>query len=317
MAAVDPVDALIMDEAGPAGRTLAIDAPALPADRYRADRAETPGAGLLTRADLVSIDTVLLRLPRALSALDELAERIAAWGEPGVRVVAGGRVKHMTHGMNEVLARHFGEVRASRGRQKARVLHASDPHRPAALSWPRSRRDDDLDLTVVAHGATFGTNRLDAGTRLLAGALELAPGERRPAVDLGCGSGILAALLARRGYTVTGLDVSAAACASTAATAAANRLAVRVLHADAADGLRVGQAAVIVCNPPFHVGAAKDSSPAFAMFDAAGAGLAPGGEFWCVFNSHLPYLPALRRAIGPTGIVARDRAYTVTRSVRA
>ncbi|MET0922892.1 MAG: hypothetical protein ABWY47_07145, partial [Xanthobacteraceae bacterium] len=50
---------------------------------------------------------VLLQLPRGLDALDEIAAAIAAHADPDVVVVAGGRIKHMTPAMNDVLGEHF------------------------------------------------------------------------------------------------------------------------------------------------------------------------------------------------------------------
>ena len=55
-------------------------------------------------------------------------------------------------------------------------------------------------------------------------------------------------------------------------------------------------------------------SPRF-IADAARV-LVPGGELVLVYNSHLPYLPRLRE-VGPTEILAQDRSYLVTRTVRA
>ena len=40
--------------------------------------------------------------------------------------------------------------------------------------------------------------------------------------------------------------------------------------------------------------------------------LAPGGELWCVWNSHLRYRPHLERLVGPTRQVARNPKFTVT-----
>ena len=42
----------------------------------------------------------------------------------------------------------------------------------------------------------------------------------------------------------------------------------------------------------------------------------PSGELWMVFNSHLPYLPALRRVVGRTTVAGQNPRFTVTRSVR-
>ena len=35
-----------------------------------------------------------------------------------------------------------------------------------------------------------------------------------------------------------------------------------------------------------------------------------------VFNSHLPYLPALRRVVGRTTVAGQNPRFTVTRSMR-
>lgn len=267
-------------------------------------------------AAVAGADLVLLRLPKALAALDEYAGVIARHAAPGVVVVAGGRVKHMTRGMNEVLGHHFGEVRASLGVRKARALLASGP-RPGADQWPARERHDDLGLTLCAHGACFGGTKVDRGTRLLLGALDrvrLGP----EAIDLGSGNGTIAAWLAQRGARVIAIDESRAACASTTATARANGVAdlVDVRRSDGLDGVAPASQELIVCNPPFHVGTAKDTSPALAMIEDAGRVLRPGGQLWLVFNAHLPYLPALRRHVGTTEVVARDPKFIVTRSVR-
>ena len=59
-----------------------------------------------------------------------------------------------------------------------------------------------------------------------------------------------------------------------------------------------------------HAGAA------LRLFDDAARVLAPGGELWAVWNSHLGYRAALERIVGPTRQVARNPKFTVTASVR-
>jgi 16S rRNA (guanine1207-N2)-methyltransferase len=44
--------------------------------------------------------------------------------------------------------------------------------------------------------------------------------------------------------------------------------------------------------------------------------LAPAGELWTVFNSHLGYRSALERIVGPTRQIARNAKFTVTASAR-
>ena len=129
---------------------------------------------------------------------------------------------------------------------------------------------------------------------------------------------VLAVLLARQGWRVVASDVSQAAVRATLATAAANGVADRVEVGRWA-GVRTEAHPVdlVVSNPPFHRGAAKDSAAAFEIVDGASAALAPGGELRLVFNAHLPYLPYARRVVGPTRILARTRDYLVTCSTRS
>ncbi|GAA1958538.1 methyltransferase [Agromyces allii] len=269
---------------------------------------------------------VLMRLPRSLDRLDELAGLVAEHAASDVRIVAGGRLKHMTLAMNEVLGTWFDRVDVSHARQKSRVLIASERrvvHAPRPTTWPRLQRDADLDLVVAAHGGVFAGTSVDIGTRLLLAALD--DGDAVPdaatAVDLACGTGVVAAWLARArpGLVVTATDRSAAAAASARATAEANGVADRVTVTQA-DGLELLPAAsqrLIVLNPPFHSDAALHTGIAEHLFADAARVLAPGGELWCVWNSHLRYRPALERIVGPTRQIARDPKFTVTASRRA
>ena len=335
---LDPVASLILDEAGDLdGRVLVVD----DAGGELTRAAASAGADVHTWCDDLrelrqvpsdhridtlppgwSPDLVLWRLPRAIAAVEDYAEHLASRLGPGARIVAGGRVKHMTPAQNSALARQFGHVSASLGRQKSRVLHASGAQ-PRPRRWPQRRYVSETGLTVVAHGAVFATNRLDDGTHLLLRTLARVMGEpdagaasRGVALDLGSGSGILAAWLAQRGWTTRAIDVSAAAVTSTRLTARANGVHVYAQRGDGLDGVAPASIDLLVSNPPFHVGGAKDSTPSLRMIEQAGAVLRPGGELWLVFNAHLPYLPHLRRHVGITTVESQDRHYLVTRSMK-
>lgn len=339
---LDAVASLIVDEAGPlTGRVFVLDdaggALTREAVRQGADvrawcddvrqQAKLPRAHVSDgplASDWVP-DTVLWRLPKAVSGVEDIAETLSAWLLPCSRVVAGARVKYMTVAQNAVLERSFAKVTASRGRQRSRVLHATGA-RPSLARWPMRRYLPELDLTVLARGTVFATNRLDDGTHLLLRTLSrVAPPPRRNpacspsagvAIDFGSGSGIIATWLAVRGYAVTAIDISQHALQSTRLTAAANHVQVGTRRSDGFGRTPEGSADLIVSNPPFHDGTAKDSTPTLTMIRRAGAILRPGGELWLVYNSHLPYLPELRRHVGVTTIEARDRNYIVTRSLR-
>ena len=260
---------------------------------------------------------VLMQLPRTLAELAEIADTAATFADPGVQVFAGGRDKHITPAMNDVLRQRFEHVQASRGRQKSRVLSASGPIVPSQCEYPVTATLDDLDMTVVAHGGAFAGAKLDIGTRALLKVLSLDHVARSSVVvDLGCGTGVLAVHTKRRrpDLRVVGTDRSAAAVRSTEATAAANGVDIEVVRDDAMASFDGGSVDLILCNPPFHLGAAVHTGGATKMFEAAARVLRPGGAMWTVYNSHLGYRGALTRTVGPTDVRGRTGKFTVVRS---
>jgi 16S rRNA (guanine1207-N2)-methyltransferase len=270
---------------------------------------------------------VLLRLTKSHDRLDEIARAVARFAAPDVVLLCGGRTKSMALSQNDVLRRSFGEVVASRGRAKSRLLIAQDPLTAAATRqsittpWPRRVHVDELGITIAAHGGVFAGASLDLGTRVLLDAMDEAVPTAKHAVDLGCGNGVIATVLARRrpGIRVLATDVSASAVASTRLTADLNGVGDRVetVRTDAGDELAADSAELILCNPPFHADTAVTTDAAVAMFRNAATVLQPGGELWCVWNSHLRYRPELERVVGPTRQVVRTPRFTVTASRRA
>jgi 16S rRNA (guanine1207-N2)-methyltransferase len=269
---------------------------------------------------LSGADTILLQLPRTLAELEEIADAVARHAAPGAVLLAGGRVKHMSLGMNAVLERHFRSVQPQLARQKSRIILARDAKASSAPEpGPAVEHVAELDLDVAAHGAAFAGPRLDIGTRFLLTFLADMPAARH-AIDLGCGTGILAAMYARHnpGSAVTATDQSASAVASAQATARANGLADRiaVLQDDAMSTLPDGSADLILLNPPFHLGASVHAGAGIKLFEAAARVLAPGGELWTVFNRHLPYLPSLHSLVGATTVKGQNPKFTVAVSRR-
>lgn len=323
----DVVDDLIWDEAPREAAAVAVlDAPALVEDaltltadvRVFCDDwrdAATVDPALLVEhpADLAGVDLALARLPKALAALDEQAASVQ--GAPDVTYVGGARVKHMFLTMNEVLGKHFAAVAASRGRSKSRVLRAWGPE-ALESDWPKVRFHEDLGFSVAAHGATFGGTKVDPGTRLLLGALDGAgrsPGiDAEDVLDWGCGNGTIAMWLARQGMRTSARDVSWSAIAGTGIAAEVNELSVDATWGAGLDGYSDASMDAIVTNPPFHQGTSKDSSDTLDLFSDAARVLRPGGQLWCVFNSHLPYRKELNVRLGRTVVVAQDPHFTVT-----
>ena len=343
LAETAPGEVTVIDDAYGALALAAVDAGArdirvhqdpITGERALAANAERLGIPADARPRSLGLDpglvagtrVVLMRLPRSLDRLDEVAALIAGHAASDVVVFAGGRIKHMSLAMNDGLAAWFDRVDVTHARQKSRVLVASGPKRPspsgagAAAPWPRHAHDDALDLTVVAHGGVFAGTGVDIGTRFLLGVLDGAVPDAATAVDLACGSGVVAAWLARRrpGLVVRASDRSAAAATSAALTAEANGVAdrVEVSRADGLEHLDDARERLVVLNPPFHSDAAVHTGIAGHLFAEAARVLEPGGELWCVWNSHLRYRPLLERVVGPTRQVARNPKFTVTASTR-
>jgi len=128
----------------------------------------------------------------------------------------------------------------------------------------------------------------------------LAPGAPSLAFDVGTGTGVIAALLAKRGVAqvvATDLDPRALACATENVARLGFARQVRVV---AADMFPEGRAALVVCNPPWVPTPANaaieravydpDSAMLRAFLDGPAAHLAPGGEGWLVMSDLAEHL---------------------------
>lgn len=182
----------------------------------------------------------------------------------------------------------------------------------------------DETLRLISHPGVFGHGKLDEGTRRLLAQLPAclqkggeesayAPGD---VLDMGCGDGILAAWLARRGARITALDVSHFAVEATRRTLAANGLEGEVLASDVYSALERRRFDAIVSNPPFHQERSIDYGAAGRLILEAPDHLQAGGQLLLVANAFLPYPALLTRAFGGFEVLADDRRFRVYRAVK-
>lgn len=134
----------------------------------------------------------------------------------------------------------------------------------------------------------------------------LPPQAQEMAFDIGVGSGVLAALLARRGVKrvqATDTDLRALACAGDNLARLGLTRNVELLQADL---FPPGRATLVVCNPPWlparpssaieHAVYDPDSRMLRGFLGGLAAHLAPGGEGWLILSDLAEHLGLRSRA---------------------
>lgn len=262
-------------------------------------------------------DLVLLKLPKSLSFWQDTLLRLRPLLTKNSRVITGGMIKHSPARAYALLEEILGPTRTGLGWKKSRLaLTAFDPDRnlPAALADAVYALDDEgLDLINAPN--VFSRLHLDLGTRFLLKHLPRDLGTGR-ALDLGCGNGVLALVLARHNEQaqVLGVDESyqAVACARKNASiwgGAAAKVEFKV-GADLQD-CPSAHFDLVVCNPPFHQAQVVGDQIAWGMFQQARRVIRPGGRLLIVANRHLGYHVKLKRLFGNGSVVAAEKKFVV------
>ncbi len=161
-----------------------------------------------------------------------------------------------------------------------------------------------LGASIHPHHGVFSPVRGEY-VDLVAKAPLPAAAARNGAFEIGCGTGVLAAVLARRQLRVTATDLSPAALACAADNLGRLGLAGAVTL-QAADLFPDGRAGLVVCNPPW-VPAPANSALDAAVYDpdsrmlrgflaGLAAHLVPGGEGWLILSDLAEHLGLRSRA---------------------
>ena len=82
------------------------------------------------------------------------------------------------------------------------------------------------------------------------------------------------------------------------------------------DGVAVGSADRILCNPPFHQLQAITDHIAWQMFSDAHRVLPQGGELWIVGNRHLDYHNKLKRLFANAQVVASNSKFVILKAIK-
>lgn len=264
-------------------------------------------------------DLVILRFPKNLAWLEDSLRRLRPHIEQGVRVLAGGMIKHTPERAYNRLEACIGPVKTSLGWKKARLaLAVTDGSRVVPDHLPDCEVTvPDFDLVLRNRANVFSREALDLGARMLLGRLPVLDGSARVA-DLGCGNGVLALALARRcpEARILGTDASWQAVACARDNARANGLPVEFAVMDCLGEVPDDSLDLVLCNPPFHQGLVVGDHLARLMIADAHRALKPGGELRLVGNRHLGYHARLKEVFGNACQVARTLKFVVLKALK-
>ncbi|EOC0060617.1 16S rRNA (guanine(1207)-N(2))-methyltransferase RsmC [Cronobacter turicensis] len=170
------------------------------------------------------------------------------------------------------------------------------------------------ELTIKTLPGVFSRDGLDVGSDLLLSTLS--PHTKGKVLDVGCGTGVLAAVLASHSPKVrlTLCDVSAPAVEASRATLAANGFEGEVIASNVFSEIK-GRFDMIISNPPFHDGMETSFEAAQTLIRSAVRHLNIGGELRIVANAFLPYPNVLDETFGNHEVLAQTGRFKVYRAV--
>ncbi len=156
---------------------------------------------------------------------------------------------------------------------------------------PDHQSDNQLNtLTIHSKPGVYGWKKFDAGTQLLLQTLaeKININALQSALDLGCGSGVMALALKQFGVNeVVATDNNITAIMATEHNALFHNYEIKTIKDDCAKSINQ-RFNLVVCNPPFHKGFDTHSPLTTLFVKQAIHKLLPQGEAWFVVNSFVP-----------------------------
>ena len=303
---------LVVDANDPALKTLAVDATVhLHADDY------TIGAQQWSPAPTVpeGTDLLVLPLPKSTDRLRFLLNWLAGEITEPTELWLIGPAKGGIRGALKYLDAHVDES----------VLEDSARHCKlySGLLQPGEKQSlkawgtvlEVADQEAISYPGVFSHGRLDEGSALLLAAMEAHTlGKPGKVIDVGCGAGVISVWLARQGWQVQGVDVSASAVAASTDSLARNGLQGRVMGGDLFSPIQ-GRVDMVVTNPPFHDRRQRTTDITRRLIAEAPSHLKSGGVLWLVANRELPYVQWLDDAFSHVQVASETTRFRVYRAV--
>lgn len=262
------------------------------------------------------VDLVILPLPKAGERLELLLRALAGAVAAPLELWLVGPAKGGIRGGVSRLAGYADGIELMDSARHCKLYRAMlRPGPGPALTLEQVETCIPVQgLQVVSYPGVFSHGRLDPGSALLLDALNEQP-PRGPVLDMGCGNGVISAVLARAGCQVSASDVSATAVAAATATLERNGLTGRVVGGDLYSTVG-GRYQTLVTNPPFHDGRERTMTITRRLIEQAPSHLADEGQLWMVANRELPYAQWLDKAFRQVQVVSETNRFRVYRARR-
>ncbi|WP_421245600.1 methyltransferase [Aeromonas sanarellii] len=265
---------------------------------------------------------VVIKVSKYQALLEQQLLALRQVVTPATRILAAGKAKDIHTSTLKLFEKYLGETRTSLAWKKARLIHCTPAAErpplpnPFPTVWPL----EGSGMLIHNHANVFSRTSLDIGARFMLDNLPIHSARR--VIDLGCGNGVLGlSLLARDSEAeVTFIDESYMAVASARLNVEHNLPdalpRAHFLVNNCLDGVPVGSADRILCNPPFHQLQAITDHISWQMFTDAHRVLPQGGELWIVGNRHLDYHNKLKRLFGNAQVVASNSKFVILKAIK-
>jgi 16S rRNA G1207 methylase RsmC len=267
----------------------------------------------LKRGSDERFSAIAVVMPKSVNYFAYLLELAVEKLSSGGKVYVLGMVKHTARGHVDTMNDLFNGVNPGKAEKKARVVELTEPTQ-RKLSQPSSYLADSLNLNITNLPGCYGANGLDQGARQLLSKLNDMT-LRGPALDLGCGNGVLSIGLLKHqpDLHLTLVDESLAAIHSAQHNIEAHfpTATADYYHSNGMNSVPEKPYALILCNPPFHQEGTVTEGIANKLFRDMSRALHENGECWIVANRHLYYYKSLRRWFGDVQVVSNDPKFNV------